>query len=744
MAIKKISANLLGNNAVTAASIAGGAISAADIADNSITAAKLSASTSPTFGGLTSTGDVSIGGADSNNAVLSLTADTGNWVFTNVRASRNLEISDSDGTGTVLTIDTSGKVGIGTTSPNANLEINPASGNSELKITSTDNSGNNIRFFQGTNSYLVASNNVYMSANGNTDMFNLVNGNVGIGETVPVAKLHIQGSGTSGQVTSSFLLENASSGTAGLDITGAAGSSRLRFLYGGGPSTGTNTLTEALNIVLEGSSAGNVGIGTSSFGATYDKLAVAGGINIQDDNNGKLEIGRYSSGAPNSYIKLGANSNSLKITNNTDGADIVTILNNSHTGIGSSAVSPAGVLHLDDGSNNVDLRLTSDLGGGNPATLRLLSYGVGGDNWIQSGTANSGATRAPLKFSGSDGNYICAVMNQTLGVTEGSFFRANNWHGASVNTIGGPAMEIGYAGSSGYLHGYNRNSSSYIPVSYDGIEHRWYLSGTGPNAVLNSNGQFLINFSNPDSTSNFLLGVDGSIGLGGDDFIAAGAGYGPSNSSAGAGTIKLYDTGTGNMNFNQTYSYARYYFYHGGNEIFRIEDGGYSGIYGYSFHYTTQYGSVGVGALNSGYHHTMTQSGPSTFYWNNRCEASGGFHTYSDERLKENVTNISGALDKVALMNGVTFNWIDAENRGGGDTGKQFGVIAQNMLEVDPELPILNPDPLATQEDIDNEELETDYYTMDYSRITPFLIEAIKELKTKLEAAEARITELEA
>ena len=45
MAIKKISANLLANNAVTAASIAGGAISAADIADNSITAAKLSTST---------------------------------------------------------------------------------------------------------------------------------------------------------------------------------------------------------------------------------------------------------------------------------------------------------------------------------------------------------------------------------------------------------------------------------------------------------------------------------------------------------------------------------------------------------------------------------------------------------------------------------------------------------------------------------------------------------------------------
>ena len=60
-----------------------------------------------------SSGNLSVGGADSNDASLSLTADTGNWVFTNVRSSRNLEISDSDGTGTVLTIDTSGNVGIG-------------------------------------------------------------------------------------------------------------------------------------------------------------------------------------------------------------------------------------------------------------------------------------------------------------------------------------------------------------------------------------------------------------------------------------------------------------------------------------------------------------------------------------------------------------------------------------------------------------------------------------------------------
>jgi hypothetical protein len=86
-------------------------------------------------------------------------------------------------------------------------------------------------------------------------------GNVGISESNPVAKIHIKGSGTSGQVTSSLILENSSSGTAGLQITGTAGSSHLDFMYGGGPSTGTNTLTTGMSMTLEGSGAGNVGIG---------------------------------------------------------------------------------------------------------------------------------------------------------------------------------------------------------------------------------------------------------------------------------------------------------------------------------------------------------------------------------------------------------------------------------------------------------------------------------------------------
>ena len=222
-----------------------------------------------------------------------------------------------------------------------------------------------------------------------------------------------------------------------------------------------------------------------------------------------------------------------------------------------------------------------------------------------------------------------------------------------------------------------------------------------------------------------------------DHYIGAGSGWGGVNGAGSSSTIQLYSSSTGNMTFNTNYSQGETVFNMQSNTKLAIAKwaGGTEAIRIY-----TPSGGMRLGALNSSYHHTMRVSGPSTYYWDNRCEASGGFHTYSDEKLKKEITTITGALDKVAVMNGVTFKWKDAENRGSGDEGKQFGVIAQNMLEVDSELPSLNVDPLAEP---GNEETDEKYYSMDYSRITPFLIEAIKELKTKLEAAEARITELE-
>jgi hypothetical protein len=149
----------------------------------------------------------------------------------------------------------------------------------EIQSASTSSTDDGILFSDGS-----GGNYGLVGYNHNSDALNFftasaermridASGNVGISESNPVAKIHIKGSGTSGQVTSSLILENSSSGTAGLQITGTAGSSHLDFMYGGGPSTGTNTLTTGISMTLEGSGAGNVGIGVSPSA----KLHVLGG-----------------------------------------------------------------------------------------------------------------------------------------------------------------------------------------------------------------------------------------------------------------------------------------------------------------------------------------------------------------------------------------------------------------------------------------------------------------------------------
>jgi hypothetical protein len=112
-----------------------------------------------------------------------------------------------------------------------------------------------------TGVYYPAANQVALATNGTLVLVADVSQNVGIAKSAPVARLHLAGTGTSGQVTASFIIENLSSGTMGVDITGSAGSSVARFRYGGGAGTGTNSMTGTfMTAGLEGVSAGTQGI----------------------------------------------------------------------------------------------------------------------------------------------------------------------------------------------------------------------------------------------------------------------------------------------------------------------------------------------------------------------------------------------------------------------------------------------------------------------------------------------------
>jgi YVTN family beta-propeller protein len=89
--------------------------------------------------------------------------------------------------------------------------------------------------------------------------------------------------------------------------------------------------------------------------------------------------------------------------------------------------------------------------------------------------------------------------------------------------------------------------------------------------------------------------------------------------------------------------------------------------------------------------------------------------SYSDASLKQNVTNITGALDKVKALQGVYFNWKDTEKYG---DRKEMGFIAQQVEPIVPEV----------VGSVGN------FKTLNYQNLIALQNEAIKELSLRVEA----------
>ena len=92
----------------------------------------------------------------------------------------------------------------------------------------------------------------------------------------------------------------------------------------------------------------------------------------------------------------------------------------------------------------------------------------------------------------------------------------------------------------------------------------------------------------------------------------------------------------------------------------------------------------------------------------------------SDERLKDNITPIDDPLSKVISISGNTFDWNDKSNKSGNDVG----LIAQEIEKVLPEA-------VTTR--------DNGYLAVDYHKVVPLLVEAIKELSGKVEALEQKL-----
>ncbi len=125
-----------------------------------------------------------------------------------------------------------------------------------------------------------------------------------------------------------------------------------------------------------------------------------------------------------------------------------------------------------------------------------------------------------------------------------------------------------------------------------------------------------------------------------------------------------------------------------------------------------QHDSLGVGTAASGTTGEIRATNNITAYYS------------SDRRLKENISNIPNALDKVNQLNGVTFDWTEAYmKQHGGEDGyfvkkNDTGLIAQDVEQVLPEIVRSNKD---------------GYLGVQYDKVVGLLVEAIKELKHEIE-----------
>ena len=99
---------------------------------------------------------------------------------------------------------------------------------------------------------------------------------------------------------------------------------------------------------------------------------------------------------------------------------------------------------------------------------------------------------------------------------------------------------------------------------------------------------------------------------------------------------------------------------------------------------------------------------------------------YSDERLKDIEGNIDSPLEKVSKLNGFYYTANEKAQQFGYDAKRQVGVSAQEVEAVLPEI-------------VTDAPIGHGYKTVDYSKMVPLLIEAIKEQQQQIDELKAKL-----
>ena len=694
----------LADNAVDSEHYTDGSIDTAHIGDLQVTAAKIGANAvtlakmaSLARGSIligNSAADVTALGIGSANKILTSDGTDVTW------SALNSGIDDNSNA-VAMTIDSSERVAIGHTSAVSSSTLTLNGNQSALALSR--NTGTDVTW-----TFSSDAENMYLSDDGNTT-YNMMwknNGNIGIRTTSPASGLHLTGA------------DNTESK---LTLTNTAPDPDNTWSLHPQYNSQNFTLSEDSTARVTFESGGNVGIGTTGPSAQLHVQIAARTTDYSASNAstwGDIVV-TNPSGATNDATGIAFYNNASYHTNAATGIAIIKDSNSSDYGShmafvtrphaavavermriqSDGAITMAGTLgvtgvttiaNTDSGQvNNESHVLIRNLANGNVITDDGLKMNcaenkltVGGGTFITSGYIRSGA--ADMQFGTASQGVAITIddTNKNVGIGEPTPIRR-----LVVNHPGGTSLHNGILlhadvdtanGTNGlYFKNDSTNTDTRIKA---GIIFKRSDPGTRGTGSLH----FCLERVNSDTNvatnhTMIYMGEDGTVQIG--------------NPATGAATdfvimptAKLYLDAGGDTYISEDAA-NQMAFFTGGAKRFAL---------------------IGGAGFFSG---TVTAS-----------------HSFSDERLKENITVIPNALDKIKTLRGITFT-----RKSDGSSGT--GLIAQELEKV-------LPDAVYETKTMSDDD-DTEYKAITYEVTVGLLVEGIKEQQTIIDDLKARIETLE-